>query len=302
MAYSQASLIKRVRQELNDVPFYDTCTEAMDTTETGLDVAATSEWAVGDVVEFQDDGEQCLVTALASATTLTVRRNHNFSVGATAGTGTNHSINAAIVKTPLFPYANVVTAIEGATQSLWPTVYHVLTDDITPVVGTKYYAATAGAMDIIQATQMTTDSPAIPKFYGTRKGAYPIQLLHNLPTASFTSGSAYYIPHFFNTTNHVFIAVAFRIDDTVGSGNYTYLTDGLVVEAVVYLTAADLVLSTDIARATDQDNNMNDQSVSPGARAQLGSQLRRLGQTKKEQARLDLARRSPRLPVWQGVQ
>lgn len=301
MAYLQATLIKRIRQELNDVPFYDTCTEAMDTTETGLDVADTTLWAVGDVVEFQDDGEQALVTALASGTTLTVRRNHNFSVTTTAGTGTSHSINTAIVKSPVFPYANVTEKIEGVLQSLWPTVYHVYTEDITPIAGTKYYVATVGAMDIIQATQMTTSSPSTPFFYGTRKGAYPIQLLHNLPTGSFAGGSAYYIPHFRNTTNHIFIAVAFKIDDTVATSSYTYLTDGLVVEAVVYLAAADLVQSTDIMRVTDQDNTMNDQSVSPGMRTQVATGLRRLGQQKKEQARLELARRSPRLPVWQGI-
>mgnify|MGYP000154892807 CR=1 FL=1 len=66
-------------------------------------VADTTKYAIGNIVEFQDDGEQCLVTALASATTLTVIRNFNYSVTSTAGTGTSHSLSTATAAHALHP-------------------------------------------------------------------------------------------------------------------------------------------------------------------------------------------------------
>ncbi len=299
MAYSRATLVSRIRRVVNDAPFFDICTEAMDTTETGLSVADTTYWSVGDVVEFQDDGEQCLVTALASATELTVVRNYNFSVGATAGTGTSHSISAQIAKNPIFQYAQITNGIEGVLQSMWPTVYYVQTQSITPVDGTKWYNATADAIGVIQAVQIHTDS-ITPKFYNGRGGSYPCNLVHGLPVGTFASTKAWNIPYLFNTTNTILVTFAQTMDDSFSTPNYTRLDDGLAVEATIYLVAADLVQNTEVIRVTDQDTQMNDQTVTPGQRTGIAGRLRDHGQMKKQQEALRLAAQFPLAPQWHG--
>lgn len=302
MAYSQATLVSRIRRELNDAPWFDTCTEVMDVSETDLSVADTTYWAIGDIVEFQGldassvvQNEQCLVTALFDATTLTVRRGHNDTTPATHATG------ASIAKNPLFQKIQIEKAIEGALQSMWPTAYYPEAKLVTPVAGTKWYNGYVGWMDIIQAVQMSTDSSSVPKFYGGRRGSYPVTLIQNMPVLSFAAGNALYIPYHFNDTNTISVVGARLMDDTIATGSYTYLDDGLAVEAVVYLAAADLVTSTDVPRTVDQDNTMHDQTVAPLARAQLGDELRRLGSMKKQQYAQELHRRAPRMPVWHGV-
>lgn len=298
MAYAKATLVSRIRRELNDVPWFDAAAAAVTTAgQTTLTVADTTLYAVGDVIEFQDDGEQVLVQALFSATVLTIARGHN---GTTPST---HLISTQLAKGPLFQYKQIEFAVEASLQSLWPSVYHVASEAITPVAGTKWYAnaTTPAGIDLISAVQMSTSTPSTPFFYGARKGAYPIALVHGLPTASFTSGSAYYIPHFRNTTNTVLIRSAAIIDDTVSGSNYSYLSDGLLVEAVVLLAAADLLQFLDIPRSSDQDTTMADATVSPGARSSVAEGIRRRGMEKKRQYALELARRAPRMPVWAGV-
>lgn len=67
-----------------------TLNEAMDTTETGMDVAATHglRFKVGDVWQFDETGEQILVTAVTagSDTVTTIVRNWGGGVGGTGGT------------------------------------------------------------------------------------------------------------------------------------------------------------------------------------------------------------------------
>src|SRR3990172_21840 len=111
MAFAKATLIQRIRTRLNDNPFQTACTEAMDASETDLDVAATSKFDVGDIVEFQDDGEQCLVTALADTDTLTVIRGFN---GTTA---TTHSSGVLTAKNPVFAYKQIEDAIAEVLRS-----------------------------------------------------------------------------------------------------------------------------------------------------------------------------------------
>jgi hypothetical protein len=299
VAYSKATLIHRIRREIGDRPFYDICTEAMDTTETGLDVADSTVYDVGDVIEFQDDGEKVLVQALPSATSLTVARAYQ---GLTPGTGTSHSINATITKEPLVEYHQIEYAIKAVLQSMWPAVYHPLEVDITPVANTKYYHASSltGCMEVLSAVQMHTDN-VTPKFYNGARGSYPATLLHNMPAATYSTTKVLYIPYQFNTTNHIFVLCARLIDDTFSTPNYTYLNDGLLVEAVIDLTAATLVENLDIPRSTDQDNQMADQTVPAGTRMQVGGALRMRGQTKKEQYVLELKARAPRAATWYGV-
>ena len=60
------------------------CNEAMDTSETGLDVDDATPFRVNDVILMARTGELMLVTALASATSLTVTRGYAGSTAAAA--------------------------------------------------------------------------------------------------------------------------------------------------------------------------------------------------------------------------
>lgn len=288
MAFSQATLVKRIRQLLNDNPFNDTCTEAMDTTETGLDVASTTKWNIGDIVEFQDDGEQCLVTALPTATELTVRRNHNLSVTDTVGTGTSHSINAHIIKvTPMggtMFYAQITGAVDATMRELWPHVYKKITATITPVANEHYYDAATTVLEISSAVQLTTSTPDRPVFYGQTGAAYPIKLIKNMPIgfSGSTTSASYYIPSFNNLTNTLLVNGIGKVTATVSSGSYDDLTDGVEVDCVTYLTIARLLGASDVSRATQEDIAQGLQNLDVGARLRVGGYW--LGRGREERA------------------
>lgn len=64
-----------------------TLAEDMDTSETGMDVNDSSPCRVGDVIFIPSSGERVLVTAIASATSLTVTRGYQGSTAAAATNG-----------------------------------------------------------------------------------------------------------------------------------------------------------------------------------------------------------------------
>jgi hypothetical protein len=280
MAYSQARLIHRIRQAAGEDSWHDICTEAMDTTETGLDVADTAKWSIGDVVEFQDDGEMCLVTALPSGTTLTVIRNYLLSVTDTAGTGTAHSINADIVKTPVFRFSQVTEAIQRAIEELYPRVYKVLAVQlITPLAGQLAYEISAVSEDLIRVQQLSTS--AAPNLFMQQYGGYrnwfPAVIERGLPNdypaAGATSGRAIRFEQLYNLTNQIRVEAAARITDTVSGGNYQDFSDGFEVSTVLYYSVAELADGAGLHRLTANDVGMGDQSVSPGQRERYGGSV-----------------------------
>lgn len=300
MAFAKASLVAKVRTILNDNPFLDACTEAMDTTETGLDVADTTIWSVGDVVEFQDDGELCLVTALASATSLTVQRNYLLSVTATAGTGTSHSSGALIAKSPAVRYSGIVEHISGTLNSLWPYVYREINQTLTPDSTKTYYEMDEGTtnatsmIELSSVTQLYGSSDSKVFYYGVNGAAYPAYLVFNLPTGLVASGVGLYLPYFKHPTNSIYVNAIGKIDDTVATSSYSYINAGVQADCVAYLAAARLILSTDAFRTIQEDVTMGDQAITPGARTRLsayyeakGLEYRRLWE---EELRLTLPR------------
>lgn len=291
MAFTKATLIQRIRHLLRDNSWRDACTEAMDASEVDLSVANSARYAVGSIVEFQDDGEQCYVSAITDGTTLAVTRGVN---GTTAST---HSSGAVIVKNPGFSYKQIEEAIGAAIRGLWPYVYKKIETTVTPVVGEKFYAPTTGTLDISSAVQLTTDDPDKPFFYGTRRSAYPIFLHQNVPTAfsQETGGTTIEIPHFRNTTNDVLVNGIGKITTTVATGDYSDLTDGVEVDCVAYYAAARLVMVTDISRTTLSDVSMNDQSVRPGTRTSIGQMWKEEAKQLRNQWEEDLRYSLPRM-------
>jgi hypothetical protein len=306
MSFSQPTLINRVRLQLGVDDWHDVCTEAMDTTETGLDVADTTLWAVGDVLQFEDDGELCFVSALASGTTLTVVRNYLFSVTTTALTGTSHSSSADITKNPVFTIKQMKEAVEEVLRGLWPHVYTKVTADLTPVASGLYSVA-ATVEDISSAMQRDTDSNGRPRFYGGRRSYHPIDLIQNLPDNFPTTedtGKAVYIPRAYNQTNTIRLNGIRRLTAATTAGppvTYDDLTEGVEVDCVADLATAELLERSDARRSTGEDVSMNDQSVSPGRRSALGETIWRVrGMRARHQWERSLRLSLPRMERFGG--
>lgn len=302
MAYSKDRLIRRVRGVLEDNPFVDVCTEAMDTTENGLDVADTTKYDVGDLVEFQDDGEVCLVTALASATTLTVVRNYNPQDGSTQGTGTSHSINATIAKNPVFQRRAVEEAIEAAIYDLWPFVYKpvTVTLTVTSTSGPWYELDDTGSgdateiVDLSSVVQAVTDSNGVTHYkeYGLRHDAHRVAMVENLGAGS---GKFLHIPQHWGRLTNIRVNGIGKITPTLATTNYADLSAGIGVECVEAYAIARLVAETGIYRVTQEDIAMSDENVRPMIREQVAEYWERKARIKRDLWRIQLERTYPRM-------
>ncbi len=302
MAFSRTTLVYRIRRLLDDNPFVDICTEAMDTTEVGLDVALLEKYDLGAIVEFQDDGEQCLVTAMSAtsgAGTLTVIRGYNSTTQGV--TGTSHSASAAIARDPVFQYIQIQEAIESVLRSFWPYVYQEINFDLTPNTdGNKWYDLTgATLMELSSVAQIVgTGAASRVMRYGERGGAYPVQLFNNIPVAKVASGQGLYIPYLASTTNHIFVNGIGKIDATYAAPNYSSITDGVQVDCVTYYAVARLVAGSDIRRTTQEDIAMGDQTVVPGRRTEVASYWEAKGLERRHQWEQELRVTLPRMQSY----
>lgn len=261
-----------------------------------------TQWTQGNVVEFQDDGELCLVTSVAT-NTLNVVRNYQFSVTATAGTGTSHANGIGIVKNPVYEYVQIKDAISAVVLELWPYVYTKVTATITPLatVGGLYSVA-ATFEKLSSAVQRDTSTAGSPCFYGGRRSYYPISLLRGLPDNFPTTedtGKAVSIPSVYNLTNTIFVTGVRRLTDaTTTPGTYDDLTDGVEVECVVYLAIHELLGSKDIPRSASDDTTMADSSVVAGRRTAVADTWLRKGLRKRRQWEADLRTSLPILESY----
>jgi hypothetical protein len=297
MAYAKATLVREIRSILNDNPFTTACTEAMDTTETGLDVASTTKFDVGDIVEFTDDGERCLVTALASSTELTVIRNYDASSGSAVGTGTSHSSGVLVVKNPIFPFLSIVDTISETIYELWPYVYKKVEASITPVAGTRWYEideAASNSTEILELSSVVQDVDSKPFWYGTRRTSYPVRLHFEVPTTIAGSGVAIEIPYLKSTTNAIKVKGIGRITPTLATTNYADFSAGVGANTIKYLTVANMIERTGISRVTQDDITMTDESVRPMTREAVASYWREKGIRERNIWKMELDRTLPR--------
>lgn len=288
---STGSLISQIRRILNDNPRIDTCLEAMDSSETGLDVGDGTLYSEGVVVEFQDNGEQCLIKSVSS-NTLTVIRGYK---GTTAST---HDNNTTICVDPVFQYIQVAQAISASINGLYPYVYKELNDTITPVSGTKWYDSAAPTMlEISSATQITADGTDV-FYYGVDRGAYPLDILHNVPTAIAASGVGYRVPFLRNTVNDININGIAPLTDTTSSGTYVDFSEGVQTDCIIYYAVARLIGATDISRTTQEDIGMSDESVKPGSRTQLSAYWDNKARQERNKWQMELEITLPRRKKW----
>ena len=266
MSYSKPTLIREIRTVLGDFPFVTACTTSPNTTITTFDVASTTKFDVGDILEFQDDGERVLVTALTDADTLTVIRNFDGSNGSAVGTGSAHTAGVLVAKNPRYPYLSIVDSISDVIYALWPYVYKAVTATITPVAGTKWYEIdenSTNSTEMMELSSVVQDVNSKPFWYGTRRTSYPVRLHFGVPTTIAGSGVAIEIPFLRSTTNTISVKGIGRITPTLSSTNYADLSAGVQIECVKFFTVAHMIEKLGILRVASDDITMTDESVRP---------------------------------------
>lgn len=268
MAFSQATLIQRVRDLLQDNPWTTPFTVNLaSATTTTVTVSDGTRWEEGAILEFQDNGEQCYVSSV-SGNNLTCIRGFN---GTTATTHNGSVTAIPITRDPTFSYKRIVDSIELTIQSLFPYVYKKVTTTVTPVNGTTWYNLAADAIGLIAVAQLSSTTPYTFYRYGLKGTRRPVAFELNVPTTLAASGAAIGFPRGFATTaTSVQVDYAAKLTATIQTSNYSDLSDGIQAECVAYGAAARLVIQQDIQRVTTEDINMGDSSVQPGARSGIG--------------------------------
>jgi Flp pilus assembly protein TadG len=280
----------------------------MDASETDLDVADRAKFSVGDIVEFQDDGEQCLVTVTGTgAGALTVIRGVN---GTTAAT---HSSGTLIAQNPVFSFFQMENAVTECIQELWPNVYKSVAYSITPVAGTRWYELDSGGdtatlLDLSVVRQVIPRGAVNEPFdYGTRHSAYPATLYTNVPVSIAASSRALYVPRLRDTTNPILVTGLTQVTDTVSGSDYSDLTAGVQVQCVTAYAVAKLISWTGVSRVTQEDIGMSDESVRPGTRESIAQEWERRGYMARRRWEQELAATYPRKPSqasarrWDGA-
>lgn len=297
MAVSVSDIIQRVRYELNINEF-----EAYVTGTTGTDAVFTvpdgTKFAVGDIVEFQDNGEQTLVRSI-STNDLTTKRGHN-------GTGSltiDHPADTVVIANPVVAYIQIKNAVSRLIGALWPYVWKKVTlSDITPSTTTQWYDLDTTTMDLIQVVQMVgSGATARPFFYGARGKTYPVAMRRDLPTSLVTSGVGLYLPYLRDATNAIKATVRKKVTDTVASSEYSDIEAGTMADMIVAGVTARLISMTDVNRTLAQDVAMGDETVRPGARSQLSAFWEQRYMELRNQYHMELMQTAPPMKKWNST-
>lgn len=301
MSVLVATMVSRVRRVLNDYPWQDALTASMASgATTTATVADTTAWSPGEILEFQDDGEQAVVTVILGATTMTVVRNYNSSVSVAGA----HANGTVIFKNPAFQYIQIKDGMEETMTSMWPYVYKkIVPTAVTPVVGTHYYdLGTTGALVLELSTVVQTSgtTPNIrPFFYGTNQGAFPVTLLFDMSVDFSAAGApVLYIPYLQNTAHTIKIVGIGKVTSTISALAYSDLDDGLMSEYIVLDTISRLVQAYDVPRSTQEDVTMGDETVPSGTRSGIGRNWSQMARAKRLALQAELRLTLPRMQTW----
>jgi len=269
MSLSQATLIQRVRNLLDDDYWETTQTGSYTAGGTTVGVPDGGRWEEGNIGEWQDTGEQFRVISV-SVNTLTIKGGHRGTTPA------NHSAGVVILHSPDFTYASIVDAISLTIQSLWPYVWKVGSTTVTPALPTLWYTLSTSAIDLVRVTQQYSSSPARFGVYGARDTGKPVSFGRTVPTAMGIGAQALGFPQgFFDNTNTIYVDYRAKLTDTIATNNYSDLSDGILAEIVAFGAAARLMLPKEASRVSAEDANQGDSSVAPGARMSVTDYLHR---------------------------
>lgn len=291
MAVTQASLRQRVKRIVYSArpaerPYRDAVQDAggISNSDTSMDVEDGDNWAVGDIVAF-DDGEEARVTAIATDT-LTITRGVN---GTTAAA---HSQFDEIEKNPRFRIQEIDDAIESVLHDLWPNVWLISQGTLGAATsGKEWYTLTDGDIQEVLTVFYEDDDYLTPvpingwRYYG------------QLPSAEFTQEQGVFLPGFGGADIGDSLYYIARVRVTA----VTELLDRqepMVANGAVY----NLLGAESVARTHDPGHR-TDRTVQPGQdsrdsiwflREYLNGRTREEIRLKKEERRIPVSRHQQR--------
>ena len=286
MAVSSSALIPRVRTYLDERPFVSTGTAATAGTTT-VAVTDGTDWAEGAIVEFQDNGEQCLVQSV-SGNNLTVIRGWN---GTTAA---SHS-SITVFRDPQWTYQNIEQSIGSAVRRLWPYAYKATADTVTPVAGTVWYDLAAGALALIEVNQRYGSSDQFLGTFGDGQESRQVVLKMNMPTGLVTSTVGVRFPDgFYHSSNTVNVIYATEI---TGTSDIEDAGDLAVSDAVIFGALARLLAGKEAERVGIGEDLEQSRSIRVGGRLSAGAYYERMFRKELEALRLNHKRLIPIMPT-----
>lgn len=278
MAISRAALIPRVRAILEDRPSVDFAT-ASNGADTTIVVAKPTIWTAGDYMENQADGECALVTDAVGTSPVTVVRDYFGEV--TEGAMTTQ----LVFKNPKYRYHQIDQALVAAISKLWPDVWKLGSDTVTPDPTTQWYDLNATMRDVVKVSQVLDGDEVI---YGPRAngGTRPIEVRRNMDSTLAASGVGIRFPQGLDSdTEDVTIvhrSVITGTSDIEDDGNLP------VAECVIYGALARLLVGKEIPLITQGSDKEANKSVRSGARLSASAYYDRLFRQSKEELRMSL--------------
>lgn len=161
-------LVKKILRRLDDQPYIDTFrgTGAGSSITTGdttftVPTGATSRYQIGFEIDFVDDGsfERVLVTAVPSATTITVQRGHRGTTPATHATDAKGAVQARYMS------YTINELVSESLVMLFPDLFEVKSVTWTAQNTDPYFALPTDAEEIETVYQRTTDGTRLRKLW-----------------------------------------------------------------------------------------------------------------------------------------
>lgn len=308
MAVTVAAMVVNVRRLLGDNPALFVATSDPGTASAGatdtFTVADSAIFEVGEVLEWQDDGELNLITG-ASGGTLTVIRGYLSSVASPAA----HAVGILFAKDPEFQYVQITEAISSVIAGLWPYLYKKDITSLTPGDGVttsrNWYDLPQTTLDLSSVVQVVGTSPNHRLFYyGARGETYPVRLRRDtpddFPDSTGDTNHNLYIPYLAHATNTIKVVGIAKITDTVATAEYSDVDAGLMEMCITEYVVSRLVGASDITRSTQKDIMMGDQSIGPRVRTTLAAYWANEAKAKRFQMEQELKRTLPRMPIKGG--
>ncbi len=134
---SATTLIQRARRFTGDYPEMDVTTASATSGGTTITVASSTIYNVNEVIQVGT--EAIRVSALATGTTLTVRRGQFATTAASIASG------ATILKSPRFLDVEYLDAISAGIDNAWPLIYRAY-EDTSLTASSDTYEYTVPAM------------------------------------------------------------------------------------------------------------------------------------------------------------
>jgi hypothetical protein len=241
-----------------DRPFESLLGEALDNSETDVDVLNGEDWSENDVLEVVETGEQMLVLSIAT-NTLTVKRSYG-TVAATAAD------DAGLVrKNPRFAVEQIDHALTQAMNELEAWGLHAwATGSITLVASDWFYPvdlddvdSTLGVLSVYYVDDTTKQPVALPFVYNHQLNTTPAdwEFAQGIKLLSKGDRAADDTVYF-----------TYALSYTLVGGNLTSKLANLLPEHETLVTTSAVVdlLGMTVVPATQDPGQRTDRTVPPG--------------------------------------